>query len=200
MISKNTDLLIGSSNYNKIEEIKAILPSSIRLLSLADKGYYLDLPETGMTLEENAVQKAKKAYELFSMNCFAEDTGLEVDSLGGQPGVISARYAGEHKSTKDNIDKLLSELSDCKSRNARFRTVIALIWNENVMLFEGIIAGKITKEQDGQGGFGYDPVFIPDGFSKTFAQLPSEVKNSISHRAKALKSMIAFLEKETQRE
>lgn len=175
-------------------EIKELLPESIELIGLNDLGLREEIPETGKTLEENSLIKARVVYEKFSLPAFADDTGLEVRSLNNSPGVRSARYAGEQKSSSDNIDLLISELSDKTNRDAQFRTVITLYLQLNVFhQFEGKVTGRIIYERRGAQGFGYDPVFIPDGYDKTFAEMPLSEKNRISHRAKALRKFIDFL-------
>jgi XTP/dITP diphosphohydrolase len=169
------------------------MPQAINLLSLYDIDFHEEIPETAATIEGNALLKAKTIAEKFDTNCFSDDSGLLVDALNGAPGVYSARYAGEQKNDRDNIDKLLFELKDHVNRNAHFKTVLALVLNGKEYLFEGIIHGTITKELRGSNGFGYDPVFMPDGFSKTFAEMSAEEKNSISHRKIALKKLLDFL-------
>ena len=186
-------LIFVTHNKNKLKEVRSIMPSSIELLSLDDINFTDEIEETALTIEGNALLKAKTIYEKTGKNCFADDSGLLVDSLNGAPGVYSARYAGEHKSDQDNIQKLLQELSGHTNRNAHFKTVMALIINGKDYLFDGIIEGKIINEQLGSNGFGYDPIFVPNGYDQTFAQLDSEIKNTISHRANALKKLIAFL-------
>lgn len=186
-------LIFASHNKNKVKEIAAILPKNIELVGLDDLNYTQEIDETGATLEENALIKAKHIYEKFNLNCFADDSGLEVEALNNAPGVYSARYAGIEKNDDANMNKLLESLSHKENRKARFRTVIALILNGEEYLFEGIIAGQIINEKKGAKGFGYDPIFAPDGFEKTFAELPSEEKYQISHRALATKKLIGFL-------
>ena len=165
-----------------------------RILGLTDLNITEDIPEEAETLEENAMFKARFVHERTGMNVFADDTGLEVSALGGAPGVYSARYAGEAKSFDDNIDKLLREMGSASERSARFRTVIALILDGKEYLFEGIVEGEIIRERRGTGGFGYDPVFIASGYDRTFAEIPLEEKNSISHRARAMKQLLDFPE------
>ncbi|HHP7240158.1 MAG TPA: RdgB/HAM1 family non-canonical purine NTP pyrophosphatase [Cyclobacteriaceae bacterium] len=187
-------LVFATHNQNKVMEIKELLPESIELIGLNDLGLREEIPETGKTLEENSLIKARVVYEKFSLPAFADDTGLEVRSLNNSPGVRSARYAGEQKSSSDNIDLLISELSDKTNRDAQFRTVITLYLQLNVFhQFEGKVTGRIIYERRGAQGFGYDPVFIPDGYDKTFAEMPLSEKNRISHRAKALRKFIDFL-------
>ena len=186
-------LVFASNNKNKIKEIQLLVPQSIKVLSLEDIGCFEEIPETEDTIEGNAIQKANYVTEKYGYNCFADDTGLEVEALNGEPGVYSARYAGEQKDATDNMDKLLNNLKGISNRNAQFKTVIALNLNGNQSLFTGIIKGKIIEEKIGSNGFGYDPIFLPDGYSETFAQMNSETKNAISHRGIALKKMIDYL-------
>lgn len=189
-------IIFASQNQNKIREISALLPSHILLSGLDASEYPVfneELPEIGDTLEANALQKARFVFELTGQPCFADDTGLEIYCLDGRPGVYSARYAGEAKNADDNIAKILSEMKDCSDRSARFRTVIAFIDGKDEHLFEGIVEGKITGEKRGTKGFGYDPVFMADGFSKTFAEMELDEKNTISHRARALVKLVNFL-------
>ena len=190
-------LVFASNNKNKIQEIQALVPNTIQIVSLEEIGCTEDIPETADTIEGNAILKANYVTEKYGYNCFADDTGLEVDALNGAPGVYSARYAGEQKDANDNMDKLLSELEDKSNRKANFKTVIALNLNGKQNLFTGIINGKIIKEKIGTNGFGYDPIFEPEGSSITFAEMSREEKNAQSHRARALAKMIAFLN-ETQ--
>lgn len=187
-------LIFASHNKNKVKEVAAILPKHIELVGLHDLNYNEEIDETGATLEENAFIKAKHIYDKFKMNCFADDSGLEVEVLNNEPGVYSARYAGNEKNDAANMNKLLENLSHVENRKARFRTVIAIILDGKEHLFEGIVNGKIINEKRGEKGFGYDPIFVPDGFDKTFAELSSEEKNQISHRAIATKKLIRFLE------
>jgi XTP/dITP diphosphohydrolase len=170
-----------------------MLPDRLQLVSLCDLNFTEELPETHETLHENALEKAGFVYQKFQQNCFAEDTGLEVEALNGAPGVYSARYAGEQKNHADNIQLLLKNLQGIENRNARFRTVIALIYNDKEYLFDGIVNGVITIEPKGSMGFGYDPVFIPDGYNRTFAELSINEKNKISHRASAFSHLKNFL-------
>ena len=186
-------LVFATQNSNKIKEVRSLLPSSIQLISLRDLETGEELPETGRTLEANASQKARYIYDKFGLNCFADDTGLEVEALGGRPGVWSARYAGPACRTEDNIRKVLTELKDVTNRAARFRTVIALIVDGEVYLYEGIVNGRISLEPSGTGGFGYDPVFIPDQESRTFAEMSLVEKNRISHRGMAIQAFISGL-------
>ena len=188
-------LVFASNNKNKIQEIQALVPNTIQIVSLDDIGCTEDIPETANTIEGNAILKANYVTEKYGYDCFADDTGLEVDALKGAPGVYSARYAGEQKDANDNMDKLLSELKDKSNRKANFKTVIALNLNGKQNLFTGIINGKIIEEKIGTNGFGYDPIFVADGFDKTFAELSMEEKSTISHRGIAVKELILFLQK-----
>ena len=190
-------LVFASNNKNKIQEIQALVPSVIQIVSLEEIGCTEDIPETADTIEGNAILKANYVTEKYGYNCFADDTGLEVDALNGAPGVYSARYAGEQKDANDNMDKLLSELKDKSNRKANFKTVIALNLNGKQNLFTGIINGKIIEEKIGNNGFGYDPIFVADGYEKTFAELSMEEKSTISHRGIAVKELILFLQKQT---
>ena len=191
-------LVFASNNKNKIQEIQALVPNTFQIVSLEDIGCFEDIPETADTIEGNAILKANYVTEKYGYDCFADDTGLEVDALNGAPGVYSARYAGEQKDANDNMDKLLSELKDKSNRKANFKTVIALNLNGKQNLFTGIINGKIIKEKIGTNGFGYDPIFVADGFDKTFAELSMEEKSTISHRGIAVKELILFLQKLSQ--
>ena len=186
-------LIFATGNAHKLEEVKAALDNGFDIISLKDFGFSEEIPETGETLEANALQKARFIHERFGKDCFSDDTGLEVEALGGEPGVYSARYAGENVSFDDNIDKLLKNMADKENRSARFRTVFALLLGGKEYIFEGEIKGQIIKEKRGSNGFGYDPVFMPDGFDKTFAELTIHEKNAISHRARALAKMKEFL-------
>lgn len=186
-------LVFATHNQNKFNEVKVLLPTSIELVSLTDIGCHDEIPETAQTLQGNAQIKADFVTTHYGLPCFADDTGLLVDSLNGAPGVYSARYAGEQKNANDNMNKLLSELERKRSRSARFETVIALNIKEESIHFTGIAEGEITKTKSGQKGFGYDPIFQPKGYDKTFAELPLEVKNKISHRGKAIKQLVTYL-------
>lgn len=188
-------LVFASNNKNKILEIQSMLPENIKILSLEDIGCIEDIPETADTIEGNAILKANYVTQKYGFDCFADDTGLEVDSLNGEPGVYSARYAGEQRNADDNMNKLLDSLLHKTNRKAQFKTVIALNLNGEQELFTGIVKGEITLEKTGNQGFGYDPIFQPEGFSETFAQLPLEMKNKIGHRGKATQLLIAFLKK-----
>lgn len=187
------ELVFASHNAHKAAEIQLLLPPSYTLLTLNDINYFNDIAETGSTLEENALIKARTIYKATGKNTFADDTGLEVKSLNGQPGVYSARYAGEDGNSEANIKKLLSELANKEDRSAQFRCCIALIYNHQEYLFNGIIRGKIINEKRGTNGFGYDSVFVPEGDIHTFAEIPLCVKNTISHRTLAVKQMVEFL-------
>lgn len=189
-------LVFASNNKNKIEEIQALVPKTIQILSLEEIGCNEDIPETADTIEGNAILKANYVTEKYGYNCFADDTGLEVEALNGAPGVYSARYAGKQKDANDNMDKLLSELKEKPNRKANFKTVIALNLNGKQNLFTGIVNGKIIEEKIGTNGFGYDPIFVANGFDKTFAELTMEEKATISHRGIAVKELILFLQKQ----
>jgi XTP/dITP diphosphohydrolase len=187
------NLIFASQNPNKIAEIQAKLPE-LTIEGLDAKLFPNELQETGTTLKENAIQKARQVYEITQQNCFADDTGLLVDALDGEPGVYSARYAGEHKSSGDNMDLLLKNLSNKLDRIARFKTVIALIWDGVEYFFEGECQGEITYEKSGEKGFGYDPIFRPTGYNKTFADMTMEEKSTISHRGLAVEKLVEFLQ------
>lgn len=189
-------LVFASNNKNKIKEIQALVSDTIHIISLEDIGCTEDIPETAETIEGNAILKANYVTSNYGYDCFADDTGLEVEALNGAPGVYSARYAGEQKDANDNMDKLLQELKDKSNRNANFKTVICLNLNGTQQLFTGIINGKIIDEKIGINGFGYDPIFIAEGHQKTFAQLTLEEKAHISHRGIAVAQLIAFLSKQ----
>jgi len=186
-------LCFATNNQHKLEEVRALLPAGYPLLSLEDIGCNFDLPETQNTLEGNAHQKASYVKEHYQMDCFADDTGLQVDSLDGAPGVYSARYAGPEKSDQANCTKLLQELKEKNQRQAKFRTVICLIRENNIHYFEGTISGVIVEKPVGTQGFGYDPVFRPKGDSRTFAQMSSQQKNTLSHRGQAIRKLVHFL-------
>lgn len=186
-------IVFATNNKNKIKEIQSMLPPSIEIISLESIGCLEDIPETADTIEGNAILKANYVTEKYGYDCFADDTGLEVAVLNGEPGVFSARYAGEQKSAEDNMDKLLLNLKSESNRNAQFKTVIVLNLKGEQYLFTGIARGVITLEKVGSQGFGYDPIFKPEGFEETFAQLSLETKNIISHRGKATQQLIAFL-------
>jgi XTP/dITP diphosphohydrolase len=187
-------LIFATSNRHKVVEVRQIAGPGLTILTPAESGLsILDFPETSETFEGNARQKAEALFEICQRNCFAEDTGLEVDALDGAPGIYTARYAGLHRSAEDNITKLLAALEGADNRAAQFRTVIVLFWEGQVMVFEGIVRGTIAMQRVGDGGFGYDPVFIPEGYTKTFAELPETVKNKLSHRGRAVSEMLRFL-------
>ncbi len=187
-------LVFASNNQNKIAEIKQMLPKSIELLSLDEIGCTEDIPETADTIEGNAILKANYVTEKYGYYCFADDTGLEVEALDGAPGVFSARYAGQQKNADDNMNKLLDNLKDKTNRKAQFKTIIALNINDEQHLFEGIIKGEIISEKRGTKGFGYDPIFVPEGFSTTFAEMEMNEKAKLSHRGIATRKLISFLE------
>ena len=187
-------IVFATNNKHKLEEIKDILGKDFEIVSLAEIGCHEDIPETGLTLEENARQKSTYIVEHYNHDCFADDTGLEVDALNGEPGVHSARYAeGTDHDSEANMRKLLSKMSNVKDRTARFRTVISLIINGVEHQFEGRVEGRIATEKHGTEGFGYDPIFIPEGYDKSLAELGEEVKNQISHRARAVKKLAEYL-------
>ena len=186
-------LVFASNNKNKIQEIQQLLPSDIEILSLEDIGCFEDIPETADTIEGNAILKANYVSEKYGYDCFADDTGLEVEALDGAPGIYSARYAGEQKNTQDNIIKLLVELENKDNRKAQFKTIIALNLAKQQHLFSGIAEGIITLEKTGTQGFGYDPIFKPEGSSFTFAELSLEEKATLSHRGKATRQLLEFL-------
>jgi XTP/dITP diphosphohydrolase len=186
-------LVFATNNEHKLNEIQSMLGTRFRLLSLADIGCFDDIPETKNTLEGNASQKARYIYEKYGYNCFADDTGLEVDALGMAPGVYSARYAGPQRDAVDNMNKLLFELDKINNRSARFRTVISFIMNGSETLFEGKVEGQILNGPRGKQGFGYDPIFQPDGFDVSFAEMELNEKNKISHRGRAFTKLINFL-------
>lgn len=187
-------LCFASNNSHKLEEIRPLLEPDFRILSLDEIGCHEEIPETQPTIEGNALQKAQYVFDRFQVPCFADDTGLEVEALNNSPGVYSARYAGEQKNSEDNIRLLLKNLSHQTNRNARFKTVIALVGLGREQTFEGIVKGVILDQKKGAGGFGYDPVFMPAGHDKTFAEMNLAEKNTISHRARAVEKLIRFLE------
>ena len=191
------ELIFATHNQNKVKEISAILPSMIKLKSLRDLNFTDQIPETSKTLKGNALIKARTIFNKFQRDCFADDTGLEVESLNGAPGVYSSRFAGNKKRDEDNIYKLIEELRNHDNTKAQFRTVIALIYNKKEFIFEGIIKGKIINEKKGDNGFGYDPIFQPEHNLLSFAELSTEEKNKISHRAKAFRKLIDFLNGKT---
>ena len=185
--------VFATNNAHKLEEVTAILGNRIELLSLKDIHCHVDIPETADTLEGNALLKAQYIFENYQMDCFADDTGLEVEALNGEPGVYSARYAGDGHNAEANILKLLQNMEGIENRKAQFRTALALIINGKEHLFEGIIKGEIIKTRRGNSGFGYDPIFVPEGYSQTFAEMGNELKNKISHRAIATNKLCKFL-------
>ena len=187
-------IVFASNNKNKILEIQSMLPESIQIVSLESIGCLEEIPETSETIEGNAILKANYVTQNYGFDCFADDTGLEVEALNGEPGVYSARYAGEQRNADDNMNKLLDELADKTNRTAQFKTVIALNLKGKQYLFEGIASGEIIKEKIGLGGFGYDPIFKPANYDETFAQLSLDIKNEISHRGKATKALLEFLQ------
>lgn len=186
-------LIFATNNQHKADEIRAALKEGFGILTLKEAGIEKDIPEPYDTLEENASAKSHAIYQMTGLDCFSEDTGLEVDALDGEPGVRSARYAGDNRSFDANIEKLLANLASENNRKARFRTVISLLMNGKETFFEGICEGTITKTRKGMNGFGYDPVFIPDGSERSFAEMNMEEKNIFSHRNKAVKKLVAFL-------
>jgi len=186
-------LIFATNNQHKVEEIKLVIGSKFLVKTLKEAGIDIDIPEPYDTLQENASTKSATIFKLTQENCFSEDTGLEVEALNGEPGVKSARYAGDGKNFQDNVDKLLLNLTNITNRKAHFRTVISLILNQQEYFFEGICEGTILTEQKGTSGFGYDPIFIPTGSSKTFAEMSLEEKNIFSHRKKATQQLIEFL-------
>jgi XTP/dITP diphosphohydrolase len=190
------EFVFASNNPNKIKEIQLLLPQEITILSLKDIDCMEEIPETAPTIEGNAILKADYVTEKYGYSCFADDTGLEVEALNGEPGVFSARYAGEQKNADDNMNKLLTNLADKENRKAQFKTVICLNLNGNQHVFEGIIKGEIINEKRGSEGFGYDPIFIPNGYDKTFAEMPIAEKSKISHRGLAVEKLVAFLTKQ----
>ena len=187
-------LVFATNNAHKLEEIRAILGDKVEILSLNDIDCHADIPETADTLQGNAALKAQYIYENYGLDCFADDTGLEVEALNGAPGIYSARYAdGEGHDSEANMKKLLSEMQDKENRKARFRTVICLLEDGKEHFFEGIVNGSIIRERKGGAGFGYDPIFMPDGYSETFAEMGNDEKNKISHRARAVQELCEYL-------
>lgn len=193
MLSSAHKIVFATNNLNKLKEVQHKLGNRFKLVTPSDLGYYNDIPEDYETLEENALQKVRFIHERFHTDCFADDTGLEVDILNGAPGVYSARYAGNHKNSLDNIQKLLINLKGIANREAQFRTVISLIYKDKEYSFEGIVRGKLIETPRGSDGFGYDPIFVPNGFDMTFAEMDLSTKNTISHRAIAIERLAAFL-------
>lgn len=186
-------LVFATNNPNKLYEIQSLVPDGIEILSLKEINCNEELPETNPTLKGNALQKAKYVFDNYGFNCFADDTGLEIDAINGEPGVYSARYAGEDCKAEDNIKKVLEKLKGKTNRTSKFRTVIALIIDGKETLFEGECKGSITRNKSGVEGFGYDPIFTPKGFNLTFAEMNKDEKGAISHRGKAVKELVAFL-------
>lgn len=186
-------IVLATNNQNKIKEVQALVPKHIVLLSLKDIGCHEEIPETTGTIEGNAQQKASYVKDHYGYDCFADDTGLEVDALNGAPGVDTAHYAGPQRSSEDNMNKLLANLKQATSRKAQFKTVIALHLNRELKTFTGICKGEITSEKQGDQGFGYDPIFKAEGYDQTFAEIPLEEKNKIGHRGKAVQQLITFL-------
>ena len=186
-------IIFATNNQHKVDEIRSVLPKSLSIITLREGGIDIDIPEPYNTLQENAAEKARTIYNLTQTSCFSEDTGLEVYSLNNEPGVHSARYAGEEKSFDKNIEKLLSKLHHSSERKARFRTLVCLILNKEEFFFEGICEGEIITERRGDHGFGYDPIFIPEGSGKTFAEMTINEKNQYSHRKKAIDKLVVFL-------
>lgn len=191
------EFIFASNNKHKLEEVSALIDGQHKIIGLKELGITDDIPETAPTLEGNALIKARYIHERTGKNCFSDDTGLEVEAINLEPGVLSARYAGENKDMRANRAKLLSKMEGISNRNARFRTVIALIYDEQEYLFEGSVSGIITETERGHEGFGYDPIFQPTGFDKTFAELDLHTKNQISHRAKAFRALMEFLSQRT---
>ena len=194
MFNTTRQLIFATNNQHKANEINAILGTAFKVCTLREAGIEIDIPEPHATLEENAREKSSTIYRLTARDCFSEDTGLEVEALGGAPGVKSARYAGERCNTDDNIEKLLTELANQENRKARFRTVISLIENGTEKQFEGICEGAIDWKKNGEQGFGYDPIFIPSGATNSFATMSMDEKNKYSHRKKAVEKLIAYLQ------
>jgi len=186
-------LVFATNNEHKLREVKQVLQSDFELLSLDQIGCFDEIPETGTTLEVNASQKSYYIWDKYGINCFADDTGLEIEAIDNEPGVYSARYAGEQKDPSANIVKVLEKLSGKTNRNARFRCVISLVIDGVEQQFEGIVQGKILNEKHGEAGFGYDPIFMPDGYSVSFAEMSSEEKNQISHRGRAVTKLVSYL-------
>jgi len=193
-------IVFATNNQHKLDEIKKISKGQLDILSLADINCHEEIPETGDTLKENALIKAQFVKDKFGIDCFADDTGLEVEALDNAPGIYSSRYAGPNCNSEDNMQKLIHELQDKKNRKAQFRTVIALLLDGKEHYFEGIVRGEIIHHKEGTNGFGYDPIFKPEGYDKTFGNIPEEVKNTLSHRAIATQKLVAFLlqQKETK--
>jgi len=187
-------LVFATNNQHKLEEVRKILPSVFQVISLQELGCQEDIPETGVTLEDNSRIKAQYVWDHYHVDCFADDTGLEIEALNGQPGVYTARWAGEAHNDMANREKALRELDGINNRNARFRTVVTLIRNGKVQQIDGVVNGVIATKEKGGNGFGYDPIFIPEGYQQTFAELPSKIKNTISHRARAMEQLKRILQ------
>lgn len=188
-------LVFATNNLNKLKEVQSLIPEHIQLLSLKDIGCFEDVPETQLTIKGNAIQKAEYIKEHYGFDCFADDTGLEVEALDNEPGVFSARYAGEQRDANDNMDLVLNNLKDKTNRDSQFKTVVALHLDNNLETFTGICKGEITTTKHGEGGFGYDPIFKANGYDKTFAEISLEEKNTIGHRGKAVRLLVDFLNK-----
>ena len=189
------EIIFATGNLHKLEEAQAIVGSDIKLITPKELGFTDDIPETGTTLKANAIQKAQHLWQKFSQNCFADDTGLEIDALNGAPGVYSARYAGADRDSQKNMEKVLADMEGKEERNAAFKTVVALILNGEVYTFEGALNGTITQEAEGEKGFGYDPIFRPTGYDKNLAEISPDEKNRISHRGIAMRQLSDFLQK-----
>jgi len=186
-------LVFATNNLNKLKEVQSLVPKTIKLLSLKNIGCFEDVPETQNTIEGNAIQKAEYIKQHYGYNCFADDTGLEVEALNNEPGVFSARYAGSKRDANDNMDLLLKNLKNKPNRDAQFKTVVALNLNGKIDTFTGICKGEITKDKKGDQGFGYDPIFKPNGYTETFAEIDLKLKNKIGHRGKAVTRLVQFL-------
>lgn len=191
----NKQLTFVTGNPHKVEEVSSLIKDTFKITGLKDLDFFEEIPETSDSIEGNAIQKAKFIFDRFGINCFAEDTGLEVDFLGGEPGIHTARYAGPDRDANENMDLLLKNLENAPNREGQFKTVIALYLEGQLTCFEGIIRGKISIKKTGSAGFGYDPIFIPENYKQTFAELNSEIKNRISHRGRAVQKLISFLSK-----
>ena len=189
-----TTLIFATNNVHKVSEIQSLLPKDINVITLQQAGINIDIPEPYDTLQDNANTKAKTIFEITKQNCFSEDTGLEIDALNGAPGVHSARYASEDRNFNANIEKVLTNLKNIEKRTAQFRTVICLIWEQKEYYFEGVCRGHIAEQNSGTAGFGYDPIFIPEGATKSFATMTMDEKNTYSHRQKAVTQLFSFLQ------
>ena len=190
------ELVFVTNNAHKVEEVAHTVGNRFKILSLKDLGFEEEIEETGTTFKENASIKTQRIYQQYQLDCFADDSGLEIEALNGDPGVFSARYAGEHGNHQANVERVLEQLEDEKNRKAQFKTVVSLIWKGQEHWFEGVVTGTIRTKISGNGGFGYDPIFQPDGYPITFAEMPLEEKNKISHRGKAMVQLIAFLQQQ----